>query len=159
MPPILACGVRSQRNAEQGPLPLSTLTTDEIESIEVLLDGAVEIYGPEAVNGVVLITTTSGRFAAGSEGAQAEEFAVRSVYPNPSLGPATLTYDLPESAEIRLEIYDLLGRLVSRTEAGTVDAGVELQLEIPAASLSAGTYVYRLMADFRSDTGRFTVVQ
>lgn len=161
-PPLFVIdGVRSQPNAETDPHPFTTLASDEIESIEIIRDGneAVEIYGPEAAGGVVIVTTTSGRFAAGPEGAQAEEFALRSVYPNPSLGPATLTYDLPKSAEVRLEIYDLLGRLVSRTEAGTVDAGVGLQLEIPAASLSAGTYVYRLLADSRSDTGRFTVVR
>src|SRR5690554_1183643 len=102
-PPLFVIdGVRSQPNAETDPHPFTTLASDEIESIEIIREGekAIEIYGPEAAGGVVIVTTTSGRFAAGSEGAEVEEFAVRSVYPNPAQGPMTLTYDLPESAEI-----------------------------------------------------------
>jgi TonB-dependent SusC/RagA subfamily outer membrane receptor len=42
--------------------PLATLNPDDIESIEVLKDAAsAAIYGARASNGVILVTTKSGR--------------------------------------------------------------------------------------------------
>ena len=44
------------------PSGMSSLNTDDIESIEVLKDGAsAAIYGARAGNGVILITTKSGK--------------------------------------------------------------------------------------------------
>ena len=46
---------------QKAPNPLSSLNTDDIESIEVLKDAsAAAIYGSRASNGVVLITTKKG---------------------------------------------------------------------------------------------------
>ena len=47
---------------QKSPNPLSTLNTDDIESIEVLKDASsAAIYGSRASNGVILITTKKGR--------------------------------------------------------------------------------------------------
>ena len=40
---------------------LSTVNPSDIESIEILKDAATAIYGARAANGVVLITTKSGK--------------------------------------------------------------------------------------------------
>ncbi|SDD71581.1 TonB-linked outer membrane protein, SusC/RagA family [Mucilaginibacter pineti] len=46
----------------QRPNPLSTLATSDIESIEVLKDGAAAaMYGSRASNGVILVTTKRGK--------------------------------------------------------------------------------------------------
>ncbi|MBR1488009.1 MAG: TonB-dependent receptor [Bacteroidales bacterium] len=41
--------------------PLNTINPNDIESIEVLKDASAAIYGASAANGVILITTKSGR--------------------------------------------------------------------------------------------------
>ncbi|TDH21278.1 TonB-dependent receptor [Segetibacter sp. 3557_3] len=47
---------------QKAPNPLSSLNTDDIETIEVLKDAsAAAIYGSRASNGVVIITTKKGR--------------------------------------------------------------------------------------------------
>ena len=47
---------------QKSPNPLSSLNTDDIESIEVLKDAsAAAIYGSRASNGVILITTKKGK--------------------------------------------------------------------------------------------------
>ena len=47
---------------QKSPNPLSSLNTDDIESIEVLKDAsAAAIYGSRASNGVILITTKRGK--------------------------------------------------------------------------------------------------
>lgn len=161
-PPVfIVDGVQLSRDGA-GPFPLSSITNEDIVSIEILRNADTSIYGSQAVHGVVLITTRvapDDAYLSNSEMPYVEEFAVRSLYPNPAQGPISLTYDLPESAEVRLEIYDLLGRLVSRTDAGTVPAGANLHMEISTSDLSAGTYVYRLVAGPENAAGRFTVVR
>ncbi|MNK30241.1 TonB-dependent Receptor Plug Domain protein [compost metagenome] len=49
-------------NSEMNINPLSRISTDNIETINILKDAAaVAIYGAEAANGVILITTKKGR--------------------------------------------------------------------------------------------------
>lgn len=52
----------STANSEMNINPLSRISTDNIETINILKDAAaVAIYGAEAANGVILITTKKGR--------------------------------------------------------------------------------------------------
>jgi len=59
----------------------------------------------------------------GVESALPREFALSAVYPNPSRGPARMTYDLPRNANVRLTVVDLQGREVVRLEDGEHSAG------------------------------------
>lgn len=89
-------------------------------------------------------------------------FALRGNYPNPFGAATTIRYDLPAEAEVRLEVFDLLGRRVLETAPERVAAGAGRTLAVRAA-LPAGTYVYRLTAEMASQTatveGRMTVVR
>src|SRR5882757_3413266 len=54
--------ITGQASFQKSPDPLSTLNTDDVESIEVLKDAsAASIYGSRASNGVVLISTKKGK--------------------------------------------------------------------------------------------------
>ncbi len=80
-------------------------------------------------------------------------------FPNPTTGPATVSFQLRESAPVRLEVYDVRGRLVQtlandRFAPGTHDVSWDTQ------ALAAGTYLYRLMVDGElAATKRATVVR
>ncbi|HVI48803.1 MAG TPA: TonB-dependent receptor [Chitinophaga sp.] len=55
-------GITGQASFQKSPDPLSTLNSDDIESIEILKDASsASIYGSRASNGVVLITTKRGK--------------------------------------------------------------------------------------------------
>jgi hypothetical protein len=77
-------------------------------------------------------------------------FELRQNYPNPFNPTTTISYALPEAADVKLTIYDALGRKVrslvdSRLEAGVHEArwnGVNDK----GASVAAGVYVYQLVA-------------
>ncbi len=99
------------------------------------LIAGTEAYADAARGGISLLPVT---------------FALAPAYPNPFAGAATLAYELPERADVVLDVFDLLGRRVAvladgRQEAGrysvrwdgTTGAGA------PAAN---GVYVYRLRA-------------
>ena len=79
-------------------------------------------------------------------------------YPNPFNPATTITYELPKSSNVRLSIYDILGREVAvlaneRTEAGVHD------VRFDAAGLASGVYFYRLSAGDFVQTRRLLLVR
>ena len=73
------------------------------------------------------------------------EFELSQNYPNPFNPSTTIKYELPKSTEVRLSVYDLLGREVSILVNDRGDAGVH-EVKFDAANLASGVYVYRLTA-------------
>ena len=71
------------------------------------------------------------------------EFALRSNYPNPFNPRTTIAFDLPSRAEVKLVIYDVLGRQVRVLVEGTRAAGTH-EVVFEASDLPSGTYLVRL---------------
>ncbi len=73
-------------------------------------------------------------------------------YPNPCNPTTTIRYELSRSLDVRLSVYDLLGREVAVLVNGRQDAGVHevaFDARLPGgqgSGLSSGVYVYRLAA-------------
>ena len=92
-----------------------------------------------------------------------EEFALEGAYPNPFRQAATLKMDLPNKANVTVEVYDLLGRKVKTAYNGEMSAGSGRTVRIDGSDLSSGTYFYRArveMGDSRqTKTGKMTVVK
>lgn len=74
-----------------------------------------------------------------------EEFAVHAVYPNPTQGEATARFDLPEPAEVSVEVFDTLGRRVDEQHA-SMEPGFGRTLSLRSDALSSGVYVVRVTA-------------
>lgn len=66
-------------------------------------------------------------------------------YPNPFNPGTTIEYELPQASEVRLSVFDILGREVSVLEYGLKVAGVH-KVRFEGSVLSSGTYFYRLQA-------------
>ncbi len=64
-------------------------------------------------------------------------------YPNPFNPTTTIRFALAEAQEIRLRVFDAVGREVRVLMDGTVEAGV-YDIEFQAGSLASGLYLYRL---------------
>ncbi len=67
-----------------------------------------------------------------------------SLYPNPSNGPATLQLSLPAASGVRVEVFDLLGRLVHGDDLGFQPAGL-LTVSVETGDAS-GMYLVRVRA-------------
>ena len=68
--------------------------------------------------------------------------AALAVAPNPAGGAATVRLDLPAPAEVRVAVYDVLGRRVATLAAGPLGAGLH-RLPFDASRLAPGAYVVR----------------
>jgi hypothetical protein len=66
-------------------------------------------------------------------------------YPNPFNPSTTIKFELPKSSDVRLSVYDMLGREVSVLVNERRDAGV-YEVKFDASELASGVYLYTLQA-------------
>lgn len=64
-------------------------------------------------------------------------------YPNPFNAQTVISYDLPCQSEVRLDIYDILGRQIETLIDGNQTAGTH-QVIWNASDVSSGVYFYKL---------------
>ncbi len=100
----------------------------------------------------------AGMAEASALAALPQAFALHAAYPNPFATQATLRYDLPQAAAVRLAVYDLLGREVARPVDGEVEAGSHAAV-FDGRGLAAGVYVVRMTAGERAFTRRMTLTR
>ena len=84
-------------------------------------------------------------------------FAI-SNYPNPFNPSTTIKYNLPTEAQVKLEIYDILGRQIATLEDGQKPAGYH-QIVWDASDMSSGVYFYKLTAGNYNETRRMMLVK
>jgi photosystem II stability/assembly factor-like uncharacterized protein len=72
-------------------------------------------------------------------------FALEQNYPNPFNPVTAIRYSLAKSADVRLTIYDVLGRLVEILVNEKQDAGQHLKY-FNAGAVASGVYFYRIEA-------------
>ncbi len=77
---------------------------------------------------------------------QAESFRLDQNYPNPFNPSTTIRYHVAESAEISIQVYNVLGQRVWNTSPAMQNAGTH-QVIFDARGLSSGIYFYQLHAD------------
>ena len=99
-----------------------------------------------------------------TEGAELPtEFTLHGNYPNPFNPSTRIQFDLPETAQVRVQIVDMLGREVMSLPAQEFEAGANQSMEIHAMNLASGTYLYRMIATGAENrhvkTGRMTLVK
>ncbi len=83
---------------------------------------------------------------------------VEGVYPNPFATAATIRFTVGEASEVRLAVYDALGREVAVLADGTVEAGTH-EAVLNGRDFPSGVYAWRLMAGGRVQTGQLTLVR
>ena len=75
-------------------------------------------------------------------------FSLHQNYPNPFNPVTSLRYDLPEQTQVKLTVYDLIGREVTQLVNATQEAGFKSILwdatDMDGKTVSAGVYLYQI---------------
>lgn len=80
------------------------------------------------------------------------EFAFHGNLPNPFNARTALSFDLPEAAEVTVEVFDVMGRRVLNVDNKALNAGAEQRIELDGSGLASGVYVFRMRAEGASQT-------
>ena len=86
------------------------------------------------------------------------QFALQQNYPNP-FNPATLIrYELRDAGNVKLEVFDMIGRRVAVLVDGVKEAGTH-EVRFNAESFSSGVYIYRLTDGSRTAVRQMTLIK
>jgi hypothetical protein len=141
----------------------STLTDTSL-SISALSAGARYFWHVRAKN-----PATGGAFAqawkftlsltgiAGGNGTP-YKFDLEQNYPNPFNPSTVVIYQLPAATDVKLAVYDLLGREVAVLVNEKKDAG-RYEVRFTAGGLASGVYFYRLSAGQFVKTNKFVLLK
>jgi M6 family metalloprotease-like protein len=74
------------------------------------------------------------------------KYALHQNYPNPFNPTTIIKYDLPNTSDVSLIIYDILGRKVKELVNTKQQTG-RYEIKFNASNLASGIYIYQLIAD------------
>ena len=117
---------------------------------QIDLDGTVHLSEHVEVD----ITTTDLQ----GEASLPMAFSLEQNFPNPFNPTTQITFSLPVNAEVRLAVYDVLGREVAVLATGTMNAGT-YAVPFQASHLSSGAYFYALKAGTFTSLKRMLLVR
>jgi M6 family metalloprotease-like protein len=117
---------------------------------QIDLDGSIRMSDPIEVD----LTTTG----VDKDREIPTAYALSQNYPNPFNPTTTVTFALPEDVQVRISVYDLLGREVSLLVNERISAGVHTAT-FDASGLPSGAYFYRMEAGSFIRTMRLMIVK
>jgi len=95
--------------------------------------------------------------ARGSEELPAS-YALQQNYPNPFNPVTTIEFAAPAAGEVRLKVYDLLGKEVASVFEGRLEAGFH-RFSFDGSRLSSGVYFYRVEAGGYTELKKMTLIK
>ncbi|MEX0845385.1 MAG: T9SS type A sorting domain-containing protein [Balneolaceae bacterium] len=85
-------------------------------------------------------------------------FSLAQNYPNPFNPTTMISFNLPVNSEVRLEVFDLLGRKVATLVDERMQAGSH-EIQFNAQNLSSGVYFYQLKTELTSLTKKMLLLK
>ncbi len=86
------------------------------------------------------------------------ECTIISVYPNPFNTATTVTYGLPFTSRVSIELHDITGRRISTQYVGISQPGIHKTI-IGAQNLSSGTYIVKIIIGCETLTEKLILIK
>ncbi len=106
---------------------------------------------------IKVLQLVSGALSTESTG-RPDDFKLNQNYPNPFNPTSTISFYLPQASEVKLQVFDITGRLVSTLVNEKRIAGSH-SVQFEGANLSSGVYFYRLEARDFISTKKMTLIK
>jgi hypothetical protein len=87
-----------------------------------------------------------------------EGYSISQNYPNPFNPVTNISFGLPVSSQVKLAVYDMLGREVSLLANGKFEAGIH-SIDYDASNLTSGIYFYTITAGSFTSTKKMILVK
>ena len=87
-----------------------------------------------------------------------QEFSLSQNYPNPFNPTTNIQFGLPEDADVKLTVYNMLGQVVSELVNDRRTAGFHT-VTFDARSLASGIYIYQIEAGAFTQTKKLTLIK
>jgi len=81
------------------------------------------------------------------------------VFPNPLNNKTTIKFQLHESDNVKLKVYNYMGECIATLFDKTANAGQVYKIEFDTKKLSAGTYFITLKTGNRQVTKKMVVIK
>jgi len=91
--------------------------------------------------------------------ANVESFKLNQNYPNPFNPSTTISFNLPNAADVRLTVYNVLGQRVATLLNNVKYTSGSHTLSFDASNLASGIYIYRLEAGTFTSQKRMTLIK
>ncbi len=166
--PLVSADVGAATRFETTSGALGTLLTDHgvgLNEAVTVFHRALASDGLLTAEGAAATLRLTRGLLTGIEtgGALPHRFALRGNFPNPFHPATRLVFDLPEAAEVGVEILDVQGRSVLTVPPRTFAAGAARSIRIDLSTLASGVYFYRVRAWMAGTTqeavGRMTLAK
>ena len=87
-----------------------------------------------------------------------ETFSLSQNYPNPFNPSTKIQFNLPESGNVKLEVFDITGRMVRTLVNSSFNAGTH-SVNFNAGNISAGVYYYRISYNGLSEVRKMVLIK
>jgi spore coat protein H len=110
--------------------------------------------------GTILLTGENGTVTpvAATPAGGPETYVLEQNFPNPFNPTTTISYQIPLASDVKLEVFDVLGRMVT-TLVETHRLPGKYTATLDGSRLSSGVYFYRLSAGHFTGTGRMLLLR
>ena len=88
----------------------------------------------------------------------ASDFSLAQNYPNPANQNTTIKYSIPLEDKVKLQVYDITGKLVKTLVNENQRAG-EYKVDLNASGFSSGIYLYRIETSAGIQTNKLTILK
>ena len=157
-------GVYDGVDANEGESPITISTFDEFE-LSGLPNGGSQYFfvirafdlsgnvsDPSNESTTTIITDIF------DESEVPDKYLMEQNYPNPFNPTTSISYKIPETANVQITLYDMLGRKLSTLVNERKLAGA-YQLTLDMSTYSSGIYLYRMQAGNFVQTRRLTLIK
>jgi hypothetical protein len=89
---------------------------------------------------------------------ESDNISISSIFPNPSTGLVKATFETKTSADVKVEVYNLIGQNVKTMNFGKTAAGI-YELPLNLSGLNAGVYLISITAGNSTSTQKLVIAE